>query len=197
MILWAFSPVSMAAEFSAQNPSNRDLSHPQQIAFGTQLVVFCSLGLTAFAVLGHILQVRAKSQAQSPADSNSDSSAADAAPTKADTTAIPVSLGDGVQPAPYLPQGSASGREALRRRSSCTVHGREGSKPASLPLQKLIEVGDTTAVQKFVSRNPPELVRELFNTGDPALNGTTPLLLAVRLGEDSIINLLLVRLLHV
>jgi hypothetical protein len=27
-------------------------------------------------------------------------------------------------------------------------------------------------------------VAELFNTGDPALNGTTPLLLALRLGED-------------
>ena len=51
-------------------------------------------------------------------------------------------------------------------------------------------------MQSFAKRNSPELVHELFNTGDPALNGTTPLLLALRLGEDAIATLLLVRYIH-
>jgi hypothetical protein len=42
-----------------------------------------------------------------------------------------------------------------------------------------------------VKRQEPAFVAELFNHGDPALNNTTPLLMAIRLGKDEIAEMLL------
>ena len=59
-------------------------------------------------------------------------------------------------------------------------------QPPSLPLHKLVKAGDTTAVSKFIQNDPASVHR-----GDAALNGTTPLLLALRLGYDEIVQVLL------
>ena len=158
------------------------------ISSGAQRFVLCSLGLTLFVVVGHVLRGGASSRggadvpvgtaAVEPAASGGDGAGTEAGPRSGPVQPTDTTL------------------EGLRRRSAYAGQGREGSKPASLPLHKLIEASDTAAVQSFAKRNSPELVRELFNTGDPALNGTTPLLLALRLGEDAIATLLLVRCIH-
>ena len=70
------------------------------------------------------------------------------------------------------------------RRRACfsTTQG----QPPSLTLQKLIKAEDTTAVINYIQSDPASVDR-----GDPALNGTTPLLLALRLGHDKIAEALL------
>ena len=159
----------------------------------TQWVLLCSLGLTAIAVLGHVLRGRPQAKpgragAAAPPREVPEPGAAAAAAKR-----FARGPGDAHCVEPELAHGCKSTLDGLRRRSGHAVDGTEGSKPASLPLQKLIEAGDTKAVQDFVAHNSPELVEELFNMGDPALNGTTPLLLALRLGKDDISRLLLVR----
>ena len=157
-------------------PIGHDTS--SKIGLGTKLAVFCSLGLTALALLGHMLHVRAEVTTSCGAPG-----AVSGVPNYAEMSELPLG-------------GDSKRTDGLRRRShhrNHAVEGTEGSKQASLPLHKLIEAGDTNAVQSFVSHNSPELVQELFNMGDPALNGTTPLLLALRLGKDDIATLLLVR----
>ena len=163
---------------------------PQQqrgsgISQGTQWVLLCSLGLTALAVLGHVLRGRTKMEP---------GRGVAARPHVPEPTAAEKCFAlQGPQCVESDPAHEKSKLDGLRRRPGHAADGAEGSKPASLPLHMLIEAGDTQAVQDFVAHNSPELVEELFNMGDPALNGTTPLLLALRLGKDDISRLLLVR----
>ena len=146
------------------------------------MAVFCSLGLTSLAVLGHILRVRVVAKADAAATvAQLQTAAAASGTTRAEMSEL------------ALWRRDLKRAGSLRRRSNNGVDGVDGSKPATLPLHKLIEAGDTIAVQNFISCNSPALVQELFNMGDPGLNETTPLLLALRLGKDDISTLLLVR----
>ena len=64
------------------------------------------------------------------------------------------------------------------------------SQPPSLPLHKLVKAGDPAAVATYLET---ELDSGAVNIGDPALAGTTPLLLALRLGRDTVAEVLLER----
>ena len=146
-----------------------------------QNVVLGSLALTVLAVFAHMLRSKASS---APATIGAVADATAGAGAGAGVTGVGGAAGAGA--------GTVTGAAASNSaKVPQMVDGSEGAKPPSLPLHKLIAAGDTAAVLEFVKQQPPALVAELFNHGDPALNGTTPLLLSIRLGKTEISEVLL------
>lgn len=85
--------------------------------------------------------------------------------------------------------GGRHGRHSTRALSSTAESGDDvddQSQPPSLPLQMLVKAGDTAAIVAYLEHEPAAVDR-----GDPALSGTTPLLLALRLGRDEAAEVLL------
>lgn len=91
-----------------------------------------------------------------------------------------------------LPRGLEHYAGDWRRPRACQLSSKQGGasddqgQPPSLPLHKLIKAGQADAVSAYIQSD-----RSSVDRADPALNGTTPLLLALRLGRTPMVEVLL------